>query len=65
MKEIHAYLNDDGTYRVETDGCAMDNGELKEIILNIPRAKITVEPLIEIGSGEIYSVTVKESNTND
>ena len=62
MKEIHAYRNEDGTYRVETDGCVMDNGELKEIIYNIPRAKMTVEPLVEICSGEIYSITVKENN---
>ena len=61
MKEIHAYINEDGTYRVETDGCVMDSGELKEIILNIPRAKITVEPLVEVDTGEIYSVTVKEN----
>lgn len=61
MKEIHAYRNDDGTYRVEGIGLAMDNGVSKEVTIKIPRAKIDVEALAVEGSKEIYSVEVKEN----
>ena len=62
MKEIHAYRNEDGTYRVEGIGCAMDNGASKDVTVRIPRAKIDVEALVSKGSGEIYLVEVKENN---
>jgi hypothetical protein len=65
MKEIHAYLNEDGTYRVEVVGCAIANGELKEITYECPRAKITVEPLAAIGSDEICTIIVKENSNDD
>lgn len=61
MKEIHAYRNEDGTYMVEYDAYVMDNGELREVTCKVPRAKITVEHLVEIGTGEICSITVKEN----
>ena len=60
MKEIHAYRNEDGTYRVEGIGCAMDNGVSKEVVIIIPRAKVDVEALVVEGSKEIYSIEVKE-----
>lgn len=61
MKEIHAYLNKDGTYRVEGIGYAMDNGVSEEVAIKIPRAKITVDALVYEDSGKIYSIEVKES----
>jgi hypothetical protein len=61
MKEIHAYRNEDDTYRVEGIGYAMDNGVSKEVAVRIPRAKIDVEALVNKDSGEIYLVEVKEN----
>lgn len=61
MKEIHAYRNEDGTYRVEGIGYAMDSGVSKEVTVRIPRAKIDVEALTVKDSCEIYSVEVKEN----
>lgn len=60
MKEIHAYRNEDGTCRVESVGCVMDNGASKEVAIKIPRAKIDVEALTTVGSKEIWSIEVKE-----
>lgn len=62
MKEIHAYRNKDGTYRVEGIGYAMDNGVSKEVAVIIPHAKIDVEALVTADSNEIYSIEVKENN---
>jgi hypothetical protein len=61
MKEIHAYRNEDGTYRIEGVGCAMDNGVSKEVTVIIPRAKIDVEALVDVVSSEICSIEVKEN----
>ncbi len=61
MKEIHAYINEDGTYRVEGIGYVTDNGELKEVAVKISRAKIAVEALVEKSSGEIFSIEAKEN----
>lgn len=61
MKEIHAYRNEDGTYRVEGIGYALDNGVSKKVAVRIPRAKIDVEALVSKDSGEICLVEVKEN----
>ena len=61
MKEIHAYRNEGGTYRIEGIGYAMDNGTSKEVVVRIPRAKVDVEALVVEGSKEIYSIEVKEN----
>ena len=63
MKEIHAYLNEDGTYRVEGVGWAMDDGKLKDVFFNVSRAKIAIEPLADT-AGELMSLTV-ENNDNE
>ena len=60
MKEIHAYRNEDGTYRVKGIGCAMDNGVPTDVTVRIPRARIDIEALAVEGSKEICSVEVKE-----
>lgn len=59
MKEIHAYINEDGTYHVEGVGYAMDNGELKEVKFEMPRAKLTVESLVQKEDDVIFSFEVK------
>ena len=61
MKEIHAYLNEDGTYRVEVVGCAMESGELKEVVIQIPHASVTVDALTKEDTDELFSITVKEN----
>lgn len=61
MKEIHAYRNEDGTYRVECIGCTMDNGVSKEVAVRIPRAKLDFAALATEGWDEIYSIEVKEN----
>ena len=61
MKEIHAYRNEDGTYRIEGVGCALNNGVSTEVVVRIPRAKVDVEALAVEGSKEMYSVEVKEN----
>lgn len=63
MKEIHAYRNEDGTYRVEGIGCAMDDGKLSDVSFNMPRTRITIEPLADT-TGELMSLTV-ENNANE
>ncbi len=60
MKEMHAYINEDGTYRVEYVGYVTDNGEPKEVVVEIPRAKLTIEPLTETPSDVIFSVVVND-----
>ena len=60
MKEIHAYLNDDDTYRIEGIGQAYDNGELVDVTIKAARAKISVDVLVEPSSGELYTVIVQE-----
>ena len=63
MKEIHAYLNEDGTYRVEGIGWSMYNDVLRDVVVNASRAKITIEPLANT-AGELISLTV-ENNANE
>ena len=54
MKEIHAYQNEDGTYRVEICGTTKDTRYLGRCKYNdtieykteIPRAKLNIEALI-------------------
>lgn len=71
MKEIHAYLNEDGTYRVEIIGevkhniVATDGYYSKETIESktiVPRAKIQIDALIDHDSGEIFSIELNEEN---
>ena len=60
MKEIHAYKNDDGTYRIEGVGQAYDNGEIRDVVFKAVRAKINIDVLVEPSSRELYTVMVEE-----
>ena len=63
MKEIHAYLNDDGTYRLEIPTQVFDNtGELLSGKFTVSRAKLSIEPIVEVDTGKIYSLIVEENN---
>jgi hypothetical protein len=63
MKEIHAYLNEDGTYRVEGVVRVADNEEVRDAAFNISRAKITISPIAD-ANRELMSLTV-ENNANE
>ena len=72
MKEIHAYQNDDGTYRVEVFGVKFIENILgKEIIketteskMEIPRAQISITglPPSEEDEGKYFSITIEQEN---
>lgn len=65
MKEIHAYLNKDGTYRVDGVGYAMDSGALKDVAVRIPRAKINIEAMPEEEDKyELFTIEIKENNND-
>jgi hypothetical protein len=60
MKEIHAYLNDDGTYRVEAVCQCDNNGELVDATLKAARAIINIDVLTDMSSKEIYTLIIEE-----
>jgi hypothetical protein len=64
MKEIHAYLNKDGTYRLDGIIEMFDNGQFIDVRLTAARAKITVEVLVDSDSNELYTVTVEDTLTS-
>lgn len=66
FREIYAYLNEDGTYRVDiktcfTRECKIGKEIIKEIIdgeINIERANIKIEALNDPSANQIYTVTL-------
>lgn len=48
MKEIHAYRNDDGTYRIKAIGEIHDGYQLNEVVIRAVRARIDMEILAEL-----------------
>ena len=56
MTEFHAYLNDDGTYRLEV---LTQIGDLKGTAI-IPRAKLTSQFLTDSDEGYISKFIVEE-----
>lgn len=67
MKEIHAYQNDDGTYRVEILGTTyqtkmMGKQTIKETIetkTKIPRASIQIDAYMNEDTWEIFTFEVE------
>ena len=67
MKEIHAYLNDDGTYRVEAVGeCYDGSGNKFNNIIKAARVKINMEVLAELSPDKtLYTIEIEdEKNEN-
>ena len=69
MKEIHAYRNEDGTYRVEILGTActtrlLGKNKVKELIeskTEIPRASIQITPYVsKEGEEKIFSLILED-----
>lgn len=66
MKEIHAYQNDDGTYRVEIIGTThqtktVGKHEIKEMIeakTEIPRALLHIEALTSNDEGQLVTIMI-------
>lgn len=73
MKEIHAYQNDDGTYRVEVLGVkfaehTLGKAEIKTITeskLEIHRAKINITSLApsDEDEGKYFTIMIEQENT--
>jgi hypothetical protein len=68
MKEIHAYRNEDGTYRIECIGEVATEEkffhghkvaeETSQAIMEIARAKLRIEALVANTEGEIMTVVI-------
>lgn len=65
MKEIHAYQNDDGTYRVEVLGVKFNDTalcrEITESKIEIPRAKVNITslPPNDEDEGKHFTITIE------
>ena len=62
MKEIHAYQNADGTYRLEMPTQIHNAGVTLNGKITVPRARITIECLEDLDSGDILNFTIEENN---
>ena len=63
MKEIHAYRNEDGTYRIKAIGEIHDGYKLNEVVIQAARANIDIEVLYEISpKRELYTISVEEND---
>lgn len=62
MKEIHAYRNEDGTYRLECIADTNINGELMEAKVVYERARLNIDPLVGLSSGTICELIVEEND---
>lgn len=60
MKEIHAYDNGDGTYRLECIADTHIDGELVEAKVIYERAKLTIDALPSLSSGTICEIVMEE-----
>ena len=61
MKEIHAYNNNDGTYRLECIADTNINGEPMEAKIIYERAKLTIDALANSSSSTICTLVVEEN----
>jgi len=62
MKEIHAYLNDDGTYRLECIADTHIGGELMEAKIIYERVTLTIGALTSPTSNTICELIIEEDN---
>jgi hypothetical protein len=66
MKEMHAYRNDDGTYRIEAIGEIHDGYKLSEVTIKAARARIDMEILADLSPDKtLYTIDVKENDDGD
>jgi hypothetical protein len=62
MKEIHAYRNEDGTYKLEVVMECIDKGDPLEARIIYPRTKIEPKDFILKPFGELFAVTVEDGD---
>ena len=62
MKEIHAYRNEDGTYKLEVVGEYYGKGELMEFHVIYERAKIESKDFVLKSHGELFSIEVEDGD---
>lgn len=62
MKEIHAYRNEDGTYKLEIVAECIDNGEQFEARVIYPRTKIESKDFVLKPFGELFAVTIEDGD---
>lgn len=60
MKEIHAYLNEDGTYRINGITMVFDSGKFMEAEVKMDRAKISITSMSN-AEKECMSITVPDT----
>lgn len=62
MKEIHAYRNEDGTYKLEVVIEFLDKGELVEARVIYERTKIESKDFMIKPMGELFAVTIEDGD---
>lgn len=62
MKEIHAYRNEDGTYKLELVIEYIDNGEPIEARVIYERTKIETKDFMIKPFGELFALTVEDGD---
>ena len=66
MKEIHAYKNKDGTYRIKGIGEIHDGYNLNEVVIQASRARIDMEILAELSPDKtLYTIEVEENDNEN
>ena len=62
MKEIHAYRNEDGTYKLEVVIEFLDKGELVEAHVVYEHAKIESKDFMIKPCGELFEVAIEDGD---
>ena len=65
MKEIHAYRNEDGTYKLEIIADYIKNGELMEAHIIYESIEIKSNDFMLSPSGEIFTFVMNKENNYD
>lgn len=62
MKEIHAYRNNDGTYKLSMIAEAIIDGQLTAVNITVARAQVDLTYLTEPSTSTMMSITLKENH---
>lgn len=62
MKEIHAYRNEDGTYKLEVVVELLDKGEPVEARVIYEHTKIETKDFMIKPMGELFEVTIEDGD---
>lgn len=63
MKEIHAYKNDDGTYRIEGTKEVLVGKDIVDATVKLNRARILIDALADV-NGAICDVVIQNDDTD-